>query len=58
MAAQQGGAPMEDPAAAGMPPEGAPAEGEMPPEEAPMPPEELLNQMAGVVQDIVDNTME
>ena len=49
---------MEDPAAAGMPPEGAPAEGEMPPEETPMPPEELLNQMAGVVQDIVDNTME
>ena len=58
MAAQQGGAPTEDPAAAGMPPEEAPAEGEMPQEDPAAAQEDMLNQMAGMMQDIVDNTME
>lgn len=63
MAAQQGAMPPE--AAGGMPSEGAPAEGapgEMPPE-APMEDpaamqEDMLNQMAGMIQDIIDSTME
>ena len=59
LAAQQGGAPM-DPAAAGMPPEGAPAED---PNAAPMEDpaamqEDMLNQMAGMMQDIIDSTFE
>ena len=59
MAAQQGGAPM-DPAAAGMPPEGAPAEdpNAAAAENPAAMQEDMLNQMAGMVQDIIDNTME
>lgn len=60
MAAQQGAMPPEGAPAEGMPPEGAP--GEMPPE-APMGDpvamqEDVLNQMAGMIQDIIDSTME
>ena len=61
MAAQQGGMPPEGaPAEAGMPPEGAPQEG-TPPEGEMSPPgmdEETLNQIASVVQEIVDATFE